>query len=178
MRTLTALVSLLLLCMVQAPAVFAADVSAAGLALEEVVPPSLAAYLAEAGVDVTAPRTALAGEGALKLFGRDQGSPFEYLVLHKNPDGTGRLILIGSLLPGEEQGLSISFDTAGDLFTAQQLTVECIRQISITFQSLVSVAYNCLAVPNALSCALNVIDLITNIILIPLSCEAPAEGTL
>jgi hypothetical protein len=167
-----------LLCTVQAPAACAADVCAAGLTLEEVVPPSLAAYLADAGVDVTAPRAAIADDGAVKLFAYDKGSPFEYLVLHKDPDGTGRLVLIGNLLPGEEQGLSIAFDTAGDLFTAQQLTVECIRQISITFQSLVSVTYNCLAVPNALSCALNVIDLITNIILIPLSCEAPAEGTL
>jgi len=175
MQTRRALLALLVLCIVQAPAVFTAPACASGQAIEDVVPPSLATYLAAAGVDVAAPRTAVFDKGAVKMLARDQGGPFEYLVLHRAPDGAGRLLLIGNLQPGQEQGLSISFETDGDRFTAQQLSVDCIRQISSTLQSLVAVAYNCLAVPNALSCALNVIDLITNLVLIPLSCEAPAE---
>ena len=145
------------------------------VSIQDIVPETLSTYLIEKGIDVTLPTGIVSKNGEEKLFLFKPSPQVEYLMLRKNLDGTGILLLLNSNSHQDEESIIITFDTARDVFTAQQVSEGCIRHISSTIQSLISVIYYCVAVPNIHACIVNIIDLITDIILIPTEC-APEEG--
>ncbi|MCP4715064.1 MAG: hypothetical protein GY868_08105, partial [Deltaproteobacteria bacterium] len=76
------------------------------------------------------------------------------------------------LTPAEVIELSTSLL---DLYQSQQVTSECIQQISATIDALIDVIFNCASPDNPQNCISSLVDLITELILIPLECETEIE---
>ena len=147
-------------------------------AVQDSIPASLADFLLNAGIDAPALKPVLPGlSGDMpQVFTAELPDAQCTVVAH--PDGTGFVLLTAAGQPAGKQGMLITYDAAGDSFTILQRSPECIRQISATIQSLISAIYHCAIVPNTLACALDIIDLITNLYLLPIECGGETEERL
>lgn len=137
------------------------------LSAEDTLPVSLSEALILADIDISEMKLATLPGG---ISFASAGPPEALQILLAGPDGRGLLLL-------PELSVLIRFDMVEERYSATQLSEECIQQLSATLQALVSTVYNCAAVPSVLTCILNVIDLLTDLYLIPLNCnlEPPDE---
>jgi hypothetical protein len=151
-----------------APNNYAPDLS---VNLEDVVPYTLTGLIADMGIDVSSLTPVEVNNYCGNLFLFENNSRGVLIATLAGHQGKGTILILNGLSSEVEQGTIVTYDTEKNIYSAQELSTECIRQISATLQSLVSVVYNCGIAPNPLGCSLDIIDLITNIYLYTIDCK-------
>ncbi len=140
------------------------------LSIDEIIPPDLTIYLLGRGVDPMSLSATAIKKGNKNIFLFEHDTRDLLIMLLENPDATGNLLLLTNISSPDPEASIIIFDRNNDFYSVKQLSPECVRQISITLQALVSTIYNCTVIANPLSCTVDIIDLVTNFYLLTLDC--------
>ena len=146
--------------------------SPASSLFNSILPQSLTEYFFENGIDpssLESVKKIINGDKRLFLFGDDSRNIFIAVLEH--PDKTGFVVLLDKIAaPGEESSVII-YNAEKNFYSIQQLSPDCVRQISRTLQSFVSTVYNCGIAANQVGCVLDIIDLVTNLYLLTIDCS-------
>jgi hypothetical protein len=140
------------------------------VSIENMIPESLTKHLIERGIDTTLLKLLFLKNRDHKLFLFKSDSQNEILLLLKNSDGTGILLLFDSTLSLNQEGEFITFDNLKNVHSMQLLSPECILQISDTIRFFLLAIYDC-AIVLSRSCIDNFIGFVTNLFLIPTECR-------
>ena len=159
---------------------YQADNLSSPVSVEDIIPGSLTGYLLDRGIDVNLFRPVLLKNGERKLFLFKSASQDEFLSVLKTPEGRGILLLLDITSSSDKEDLIITFDTAEDVYYApgqSEIPAECIQQITKTIKSFLYVLYDCLIKQTERTCIGSVLDLVTDILFIPIYCrdESPPE---
>ena len=134
---------------------------------EDLIPEALDSFLLEKNIDLSALTAFEVQRDGNRLIIFKEGEEAKpSLLMFVNNDGDGMLFMIQN----PRQGSAVRFNMEGNLFSVQELSEDCIRQISVTLQSLISTIYACAIVPNPLSCTIDMIDLATNLYFLRIDC--------
>ena len=136
------------------------------LPIENMIPESLIKHLIERGIDSKLLELRLLKNWGQKLFLFKAASQNEILILLKNSEDKG-ILIISSLNQGGE---FITFDTLKNVYSMQLLSPECILQISDTMRLLLLAIYDC-TIELSRSCIGSSIGFFTNLFLIPSECR-------
>jgi hypothetical protein len=142
--------------------------------IEDTIPESLTKHLIEKGINTTLLKLLFLKNREHKLFLFKSASQNEILLLLKNSDGTGILLLFDSTSPLNQEGEFITFDTLKNVHSMQLLSEECILQISDTIRFLLLAIYDC-AIKLSRSCIDSFMGFFTNLFLIPSECRPYEE---
>ncbi len=143
------------------------------VSIENSIPATLAEYLLGNSIDITGltpliPQTETPALCTLE-------SPDHNVIVLISPDGTGIICLQNANGLPAGNGEIITFDTATQDYTIQQLSPECTEQIATAFRSFLSVIVDCVIFADELYCALSIIEFITDFYLMQLLCNSPDE---
>jgi hypothetical protein len=140
--------------------------------LNSILPASLTTFFHENGIDPSSLMPVKkTGHGDQKLFLFEDDSQEIFIAVIKNPDNTGFVIILDKIAPPGEEATVIIYDKEKNIYSFQQLSPDCVRQISRTLQSFVSTVFNCGITANSLGCVLDIIDLVTNLYLLTIDCS-------
>ncbi len=130
------------------------------------MPRSLSSHLLDMGIDLESIKAFEFVQSGKTLILFDSKRPDGFILLLKDSSGAGVLLVKQNSL----EGLRFDFDMQDDIYFTRELSEDCIRQISATFQSLISTIFNCAVMPTPLGCALDVIDMVTNLYFMRIDC--------
>jgi len=159
---------------------YLADSQSSPVSIEDIIPFSLTEYLLYRDIDATLLRPVLLKNGDRKLFLLESASRDGFLALMITPEGRGILLLPDRTSSLGKQGSIIAFDAEADFHYVLQdsdVSAECIQQITNTIKSFLYVIYDCLIKQTERTCIGSVLDLVTDILFIPIYCqgESPPE---
>ena len=130
------------------------------------MPRSLSSYLYDRGIDLASLKAFEFVQSGKTLILFDPGMADGFILLLKDRGGAGVMLVKQNSV----KGLRFDFDMQDDIYSTRDLSEDCIRQISATFQSIVSTIFNSVIMPSPLGCTLDIIDLATDLYFLRIDC--------